>query len=153
MKQFDLEKALAGEPVRLREGKKAFVIGRIPEGFIDSRGEENSSPLRGFAVNNDNVIVHPSLSWDTAGQYLCDALSMDDIIGMWEESINPEDLPKPFKPKQDETYFYICAYNISRIDGFSIFSTFDKATAENGQCFRTESDAQKWLDFMKSMME
>lgn len=24
---------------------------------------------------------------------------------------------------------------------------------ENGQCFRTREDAQKWLDFMKSMME
>ncbi|ABQ99948.1 hypothetical protein CGSHiGG_05030 [Haemophilus influenzae PittGG] len=23
----------------------------------------------------------------------------------------------------------------------------------NGQCFRTKEDAQKWLDFMKSMME
>ncbi|MEG9499874.1 hypothetical protein [Mannheimia indoligenes] len=29
MEMFDLEKALAGEPVRLRNGDKAIIIGRI----------------------------------------------------------------------------------------------------------------------------
>ncbi len=30
---------------------------------------------------------------------------------------------------------------------------FALKAALNGQCFRTEEDAQKWINFMKSMME
>lgn len=34
MKPFDLEKALAGEPVQLRDGRKAMFIGKIPDGIL-----------------------------------------------------------------------------------------------------------------------
>ena len=153
MKEFDLEKALAGEPVKLRDGSKAFIIGRIPTGFKNATGGENAGPLRGFLVKEGNVIVHPLRSWGLEGNCISEGTSGYDIVGMWEELIKVEDLPKPFKPKQDETYFCICAHNIHRIDDFSIHSSFDRTNAENGQCFRTEADAQKWVDFMKSMME
>ena len=74
--------------------------------------------------------------------------------GMWEEAkISIEDLPKPFKPKDGESYYYICGRFINYIYKYADVSNFDKGAAQNGQCFRTEEDAQKWLDFMKSIME
>ena len=30
---------------------------------------------------------------------------------------------------------------------------FDHDLSDGGQCFRTKEDAQKWIQFMKSMME
>ena len=59
-------------------------------------------------------------------------------------------LPKPFKPKKDEEYFYIgCKTVYSK----RYCDDFDHDLSEGGQCFRTEEDAQKWLDFMKSKLE
>ena len=76
---------------------------------------------------------------------------VSDDIEMWEEpKISIEDLPKPFKPKKDEEYFYIgCKTVYSK----RYCDDFDHDLSEGGRCFRTEADAQKWLDFMKSMME
>lgn len=90
-------------------------------------------------------------NWLSDGKNLFD---QDNVIGMWEEpKISIEDLPKPFTPTQGDTYFYICGFKILKINKFFENSTFDTGNSKNGQCFRTEEDAQKWLDFMKSMME
>ena len=78
-----------------------------------------------------------------------------DIIGLWVEP-TPKvtlDLPKPFKPKAKETYYTVTAatsykplevrqtYNSSdQIDGDLI---------EAGLCFKTEQDAQAWVDAFK----
>lgn len=35
----------------------------------------------------------------------------------------------------------------------SFYSDINADLMRNGQCFSTREDAQKWLDFMKSMME
>ena len=70
-----------------------------------------------------------------------------------EPKISVEDLPKPFTPTQGDTYFYICGVKIFKINNFFENSTFDTENSKNGQCFRAREDAQKWLDFMKSMME
>ena len=75
---------------------------------------------------------------------------------MWEEQkqqIQIEDLPKPFKPKDGESYFYITGGFIECESEFWDTNNFDMASAERGGCYRTREDAQKWLDFMKSMME
>ena len=74
---------------------------------------------------------------------------------MFEEpkkQISVEDLPKPFKPKNGESYYYICGRAIEYMRKYAEVSPFDSLSAQNGQCFRTKEDAQKWLDFMKSMM-
>lgn len=74
-----------------------------------------------------------------------------DIIAMWEEpKISIEDLPKP---KDGESYYYICGRAIEYVYKYAEISPFNRLSSENGQCFRTKEDAQKWLDFMKSMME
>jgi len=72
---------------------------------------------------------------------------------MWEEpKISIEDLPKPFKPKNGDKYFYFSENGVERVT-FCETDDSDTGLAENGQCFRTKEDAQKWIDFMKSMIE
>lgn len=70
-----------------------------------------------------------------------------------EPKISIEDLPKPFYPEESNGYFYISdgkvAYNLYH----SKYSESSVQIASNGQSFRTREDAQKWLDFMKSMIE
>lgn len=73
---------------------------------------------------------------------------------MWEEpKISIEDLPKPFKPKSGDKYYYINEDGISIVRCYDEDDDSDVGMAENAQCYRTREDTQKWLDFMKSMME
>lgn len=75
-------------------------------------------------------------------------------IAMWQEPpIDPDTLPKPFIPQDCDSYYHISNGDIIREWVYSESDDLDKNLAKNGQCFKTEEDAQKWLDFMKSMME
>ena len=137
MKEFNLEAALNGEPICASE-QKCYVVREVTE-FLDDKS------VRKFAV------IFPDSS------AIAEIWSEDDFkddITMWEEpKINIEDLPKPFKPKDGESYYYICGRFVNCIHNYTEVSPFDRVAAQNGQCFRTKEDAQKWLDFMKSMME
>ena len=153
MKPFDLKKALAGEPVVLRDGHKAIVYYCVPDEIkLDDEGTPVSFPLKGMKFDQDGYLINSSVEWRKDGRFRC-LESDSDIVGMWEEpkkQISIEDLPKPFKPKKDEEYFYLgCKTVYSK----RYCDDFDHDLSEGGQCFRTEEDAQKWLDFMKSMME
>ncbi|EDJ91624.1 hypothetical protein [Haemophilus influenzae] len=59
-------------------------------------------------------------------------------------------LPKPFKPHIGDEFFYL---SDGVIRYFSFYADCAANLMINGQCFRTKEDAQKWLDFMKSMLE
>lgn len=151
MKKFDLKAALAGEPVFLRSGRKAFVLCDLKQHFKNPISDKHLIGITS-QEKDSNSFAH-SLRWDDSGKYSV-LENESDIIGMWEEpKISIEDLPKPFKPKNGELFYYIycgvvyceCGY----LEGSSIYRSF----SQNGQCFRTKEDAQKWLDFMKSMME
>ena len=71
-------------------------------------------------------------------------------IGMWEEAkkeISIEDLPKPFIPNHHQEYWVVSPdyvdpqrYKARYLGHFSI---------QNGNCFRTREDAQKWLVLME----
>lgn len=136
MKEFNLDAALNGEPVNAN-GQKCYVVREVTE-LLDDKS------LRRF------VVVFPDSFTDAE---VWDEYDFNDIR-MWEEpKISIEDLPKPFKPKDDEPYFYINGGTIEYEGEFWISSSFDIKAAERGNCFRTKEDAQKWLDFMKSMME
>lgn len=150
MKEFDLKAALNGEPVMLRNGEKAYIFKNIQDTHIlDFKVDY---PLIGMMHNHA-----PVQTWSLDGRIsLGSDYSNGDIIAMWEEpkkQISIDDLPKPFKPKDDEPYFYINGGTIEYEGEFWISSSFDIKAAERGNCFRTKEDAQKWLDFMKSMME
>ena len=74
-------------------------------------------------------------------------------IRMWEEAkkqISIENLPKPFHPEIGDEFFYL---SVGAVQYCSFYSDINADLMRNGQCFRTKEDAQKWLDFMKSMME
>ena len=154
MKEFDLKAALNGEPVILRNGCKAIVYYKIPKEYVFPDGGNSIYPLRGLIFNEDGFIKDSSYFWCENGLCNYESYHPNDIIGMYEEpKINIEDLPKPFKPKDDEEYFYINGGVIECESEFCSSSIFDVTAAKRGNCFRTREDAQKWLDFMKSMME
>lgn len=150
MKKFNLDAALNGEPVKLACGRKAYILYDLSR-YPKLLKHTNRRPLNGLVMSgymeNDCYLA----SWLSDGK---NSFDENNIIGMWEEpKISIEDLPKPFKPKCDEPYFYINGGTIEYEGEFWISSSFDIKAAERGNCFRTAEDAQKWLDFMKSMME
>lgn len=150
MKEFDLKAALNGEPVKLRGGFKAIIYYRVPDEFSYPGGSTEPYPLIGLIFNKDGTIKLASANWKDCGAFTVRQGAFD-IVGMYEEpKISIEDLPKPFKPEENELYFHInngCVYR-------NLFwSVFDENLAKNGQCFKTAEDAQKWLDFMKGMLE
>lgn len=153
MKEFDLKAALNGEPVVLRDGRKAFVLCDVTDYFNITSESGRLIGVKGNIKSND--VFFGTVSWTTSGYYY---ESHDkhkyDIIGMWEKpKISIEDLPKPFKPKESDEYFYINGGIIECESEFWNSSDFDIKASKRGGCYRTREDAQKWLDFMKSMME
>lgn len=72
MKPFDLEKALAGEPVLLRSGHTAYVVNRRPDHLVGDAADE----LIGWKDGGH------ALSWSVSGRTYTDSLSALDIIGM-----------------------------------------------------------------------
>lgn len=153
MKEFDLKAALNGEPVMLRGGNKAYIGHKTPDCYVYKNGEKIKFPLHGFIIAEDNKIEVTSVVWNINGRVYKDDVDDEfDIIGMWEEpKISIEDLPKPFKPEFGESFYYVYG---SRIENLILnINSYDEELIESGNCFRTREDAQKWLDFMKSMME
>ena len=154
MKEFNLDAALNGEPVMLRNGCKGVVYYKIPKEYVFSDGSNSAFPLKGLIFDEDGFIKDSSYFWTDNGFCNHESYHPNDIIGMWEEpKISIEDLPKPFKPKDGEPYFYITGGFIECESEFLDTNNFDIASAERGGCYRTREDAQKWLDVMKSMME
>ena len=150
MKEFNLDAALNGEPVRLRDGRKAIIYHRVPDIYTHKNGVKVIYPVVGMTFNTDGTVDNPCAAWMANGRFTS-VWCGKDIVGMYEEpKISIEDLPKPFKPKKDEEYFYL---GCNTVYSKRYCDDFDHDLSEGGQCFRTEEDAQKWLDFMKSMME
>ena len=134
MKEFNLEAALNGEPICASE-QKCYVVREVTK-FLDDKS------VRKFAV------IFPDSS------AIAEIWSEDDFkddIAMWEEpKISVEDLPKPFHPEIGDEFFYL---SVGIVQYCSFYSDINADLMRNGQCFRAKKDAQKWLDFMKSMME
>lgn len=159
MKEFNLDAALNGEPVMLRNGKKAYIGYKTPDYYVSDNGREIKFPLHGYIIKAYNIIEVPYMFWNINGRAYKDGIdNASDIIAMWEEpKISIEDLPKPFKPATQEQYFTITSkykYDLLYVEETANFNTpIDNNLINQGNAFRTREDAQKWLDFMKSMME
>ena len=208
MKPFDLQEALNGASVQLRNGQKAYVVGLSKVG-----AEDGNSYIVGEYERN-------LCNWSKDGKYWLNRESEWDIVGMYEEPkltseqvlekayqenlpldaigkkafviaktkdgdyvmqcgednlyfasnkiewkfykdpvpksdtiTNTISLPKPFYPKECSEYFYILDGKVTYNSNYYERNIVSRQRAINGQCFRTAEDAQKWLDFMKSMME
>lgn len=150
MKEFDLESALNGEPVMLRNGKKAIIYYCTPAEFKFDENIPDSFPLKGMVFDFEGYLDDPLVAWRCNGSFRCSEDNWD-IVGMWEEQkIGIEDLPKPFKPDIGDEFFYL---SVGTVQYCSFYSDINADLMRGGQCFREREDAQKWLDFMKSMME
>lgn len=152
MIEFDLDEVFAKEkPVKLRNGEKAFIIYKYSENLVNDKGNPNMHPYIGYSLDKNNHATF-DIHWHKNG--ICSNYISDyDIIGEWKDPINPEDLPKPFIPCEDEPYYYIYGGVVNYESEYWKSNDFDRCSAKNGQCFRTEEDAQVWLDFMKSKLE
>ncbi|WP_439259524.1 hypothetical protein [Lonepinella sp. BR2930] len=86
---FDIEKALAGHPVKLRNGRKAFITKRVT-------GKLNSDNyLLGYSLTKRHTPIN--LSWDIDGiniyykqPFFRECITMFDIICMWDTPDIPE---------------------------------------------------------------
>jgi len=83
MSKFDLEKALAGEFVKLRNGQKALIYYCIPDEFVFDSGKPVLYPLRGMIFNENDEIKDFNACWKNNGKYNIKADDYD-IVGMWE---------------------------------------------------------------------
>ena len=84
MKPFDLEKALAGEPVELHNGSKAILYYRVPDHYTHGDGVKITFPLVGIIFYEDGTVEDPNACWKDNGRFTS-STSGKDIIGMWEE--------------------------------------------------------------------
>lgn len=151
MKPLNLKEALAGKPVRLRDGHKAIIYYCVPDDFkIDEEGTLDSFPVKGMILDKDGYIIKSTVSWCKNGKFRSSEAN-EDIVGMWEEPFKLEDLPKPFKPKENEKYWVINPDYFKPLQYQAI--SLNHSSILNSNCFRTEADAQKWIDFMKSQIE
>lgn len=213
MKPFDLQEALNGEPVMLKNGSKAFVKYNLLNEVEKLEVRDAAYPLIGYRF--DGIYINTT-SWSLTGKSVHWRTIEYDIIGMWEEpKLTSEQvlekayqenlpldaigkkafviaktkdgdyvmqcgednlyfasretewefykdttqksdtitvtLPKPFKPKQGETYYSITP------DGEGVDTLhairLDHGSILNGNCFRSKSDAQAWLDAMKNALD
>lgn len=154
MKEFNLDAALNGEPVMLRNGCKGVVYYKIPKEYVFSDGSNSAFPLKGLIFDEDGFIKDSSYFWTDNGFCNHESYHPNDIIGMWEEpKISIEDLPKPFKPQETESYYYINGGCIGYRNEYRYSNLFDRYAAENGNCFSTRECAEMWLKLMKGMLE
>nr|DAY02127.1 MAG TPA: hypothetical protein [Caudoviricetes sp.] len=78
-----------------------------------------------------------------------------DIVGLWVEPTPTVtfELPKPFKPKKQEIFFTLIStapYRPLEIrQTYNAGSDVDKDLIEAGLCFKTEQDAQTWVNAFK----
>ena len=211
MKEFNLEAALNGEPVKLACGRKAYILYDLSK-YPELLKHANRRPLNGLVMSDcEENDCYPA-NWLLDGKNLFD---QDDIVGMFEEpkltseqvleKAYQENLPldaigkkafviaktkdgdyvmqcgednlylashkiewefykdpapksdtitvnlsKPFKPDIGDEFFYL---SVGTVQYCSFYSDINADLMRGGQCFREREDAQKWLDFMKSMME
>ena len=209
---FDLQEALNGAPIKLRNGNKAFITFNLSN--LKDWIKVTDRPLIGYSLNKSESLedLH---SWTLCG-WSVGGSNLFDIVGMWEEpELTSEQvpekayqenlpldaigkkafviaktkdgdyvmqcgednlyfashktewefykdpapksdtitvtLPKPFKPKEGEVYYSITqdGEGVDRMHAIQL----DHGSILNGNCFRTESDAQAWLDAMKNALD
>lgn len=89
MSTFDLEKALTGKLVRLRNGNKARIFYRVPDEYTFENETHTAYPLKGIILSNDNKLISTDECWRDNGTYgspnndkdiICMFDSLEDII-------------------------------------------------------------------------
>lgn len=155
MKEFNLERALKGEYVALRNGDKALILYQLPDNLIYDDGIKLTRCLRGVIFKENGDVINDSASWINGGKYSTMGNTELDIVGMFEEPperITLENLPKPFIPNVGEIYYFIFwggGVGCEEFEG----SALDYNAAKGGRCFRTKSDALEWERALQEIMK
>ncbi|HAS02219.1 MAG TPA: pyruvate kinase [Pasteurella multocida] len=145
MKAFDLEKALAGEPVVLRGGCKAYVKFKLPEPYT------TKMPLVGYYENALGRSV--DMLWFENGHASDEEdTHILDIYGMYEEPRPTVTLTLPAPIKTAHHNQEVFKRGNSTIIRFYFDANRDKhrKMLESGSLFYSEGDAQAWLEAMKN---
>lgn len=148
MKPFDLEKALAGEPVKLRNEIKAYIKFDLHKEAIISYNPLYQ--LNGYTVDKDNNFLSIE-NWLENGNFNADGrISNYDIVGMWEEP-RPRvqlDLPCPLKKWQPNCYF-IDEFLMPQKTTAKQENTLTKVFEEVSYYFAKKEDAEEWINAIK----
>ncbi|QNS14267.1 pyruvate kinase [Mannheimia bovis] len=148
MKPFNLEEALAGEPVKLRSGRKAYIKYSLKAEKVECGVY---SEIQGYVLNERNQFLY-ACSWTEEGNYY-DFNSEDDIIGMWEEQ-QPRitlNLPAPLKEPREGMCFikWGMIYKSNWVKSTPL-KCMEQERLKEGGYFANEQDAQEWIDAMKN---
>lgn len=144
MKKFDLEKALAGHPVKLRCGAKAIIVFNA-----NSLPYKNdfSFPLSGYVIDEEDGLDCRE-DWTLEGNYSQYGNNEQDIIGMWSEGAEriSIELPRPlYRPELNSKIYIISQKFTISSEVYKDLGHQEKAIKQ-GRAFKTEEDAQMWLD-------
>ena len=162
---FNLEKALSGEPVMLRNGSKGFIKFLMPETY------EGVYPYQGYYFTYNNTKTTPT-SWSETGlineEY---PNSPEDIVGMWKEpQLEPKTvtltLPCPvLQPEVGKTYYTPVITTIADYAFDRDFTAITECVVINknapidwqsycrlreGLIFNTKDDVKAWFNAMRN---
>ncbi|OOF56189.1 hypothetical protein BKK56_04205 [Rodentibacter genomosp. 2] len=145
---FNLERALVGEPILLKNGLKGYILKQIDDtliGYFD-----HSSPC----------------SWELDGSHSRAADTQFDIIGMWKEPENAQanaqaqykELPKPITEFGDlEKAWFVGSMPSCLFPAYYSSKNFNdldvKLRLQNKQLFATEEHAQLWCDALSGKLK
>lgn len=145
---FDLNRALNGEPVMLRNGLKAYVKYVMPKEY------KGSHSMKGYVIDDKWSDGAYTLSWHLNGKAIEENCNHHlDIIGMYKEP-KPQTntvtltLPCPLKEPRDEMWFISPWEEVSK-------SSYDRNMSERDfkerPYFASKADAQAWVDTLKNI--
>lgn len=149
---FNLERALQGEPVKLRNGHKAFVKFQVPAEYSDV-----NYPLIGYQIYNDNSIGHRHWTITGSCNMENDSQANFDIVGMWSEPKEQLNLlpPKALKEPTEGMWFL----DLNREEIYQSSYTKEEPNSINskafnlGMYFDSEEKAKAMLYFLKNNKE
>lgn len=140
LKPFDLEVALRGEPVMLRDGRKAFV-----------RHHETELPIIAHsciwgAVANESGEYAELKAWSKNGRYVEETLEHSkDIIGMYPKTriINGFEVPAPEAVEPECGNYYLVCIDRARFYESHVWDNdeADRLWLERGLIFLSIEDA------------
>lgn len=88
MMEFDLHRALEGAPVKLKNGKKAFIYASIPNHVRETLKQDKNYVLVGAIIESSGECLNSLETWTEDGNYIDDPNieSNSDIISMYTEN-------------------------------------------------------------------
>lgn len=152
MKPFNLEAALAGEPVKLSNGNKAFVKFKLSNPY-----NKDGVQLSGYAIEDGKEVV---VNWGVSGRVYPTCKFVNDIIGMWEDppptvKISNFEFPKPKTDFQNvDGWYYIPCFDSDLFEMVCLcHSKTDYFFLKNGLVHKTKEAAIQHTKVMLALSQ